>query len=646
MDTRSRKTSGFLAFLLFFVLLTGLLFTSALTVETLYSTQGHQVLYPKQMIQQSLQDLAHLLYDEPPLSGEVQEDLYYNLHYVVEQHDIYFNSDDDLKLTYDQFLQQYGSQGMMMLTWQQGETPQITYRGAYFLIDQKTITRETAEMAVSLLKLYFQEKVERLALVIDDQLAYNTPMYYSCTYFQESMNNLKICFYSSLCLFFITLAYGVFKRAPITAFNESLAQLTFNFWIEVKLGLGLVLTLMLFSLSLPLPLAVTVLFWGLYVLVNELHFYGLKPFHHNILNSAMKTVRLISGPYGYQKKWLTEFLLLVVFEVICAFILWSMMFSAFLGFMGILVFVLIFAAAFLVLFLYIRRMMLFMQDSAALAQQVENIRRGVLNESFELSEGSPLQPVSDNLEKIREGVSHQVEEQLKSEKLKIELITNVSHDLKTPITSLINYSDLLTKAEIQPEYARDYVRIITQKSVRLKNLIQDLFEISKAASGNLQMDLRKLEINGLLMQTLAELDEKIEASTLEFKIQYLDTPGYILADGGRLYNVFDNLITNAIKYSMENTRVYIQIERVEEQICISFKNIANYELKFDPGSLTERFVRGDVSRSTEGSGLGLAIAETFVTLMKGQIEVSADGDLFKIEIRFAELPQEPADFTA
>ena len=303
----------------------------------------------------------------------------------------------------------------------------------------------------------------------------------------------------------------------------------------------------------------------------------------------------------------------------------------------------IFAAAFLVLFLYIRRMMTFMQDSATLAQQVENIRRGRLNESFELSEGSLLQPVSDNLEKIREGVSHQVEEQLKSEKLKIELITNVSHDLKTPITSLINYSDLLTKAEIQPEYARDYVRIITQKSVRLKNLIQDLFEISKAASGNLQMDLRRLEINGLLMQTLAELDEKIEASSLEFKIQYLDTPGYILADGGRLYNVFDNLITNAIKYSMENTRVYIQIERMDDQICISFKNIANYELKFDPGSLTERFVRGDVSRSTEGSGLGLAIAETFVTLMKGQIEVSADGDLFKIEIRFAELPQDHAE---
>ena len=469
---------------------------------------------------------------------------------------------------------------MLTLTWQQGEVPQITYCGGYFLIDQKTITRETAEMAVSLLKLYSQEKVERLALVIPDQLAYNTPMYYSYTYFQESMNNLKICFYSSLCLFFITLAYGVFKRAAITAFNEALAQFTANFWIEVKLGLGLVLTMMLLSLWLPLPLSVTVMFWELYVLVNELHFYGLKTFHHNIFNSAMKTVRL-----------------LVVFEVICAFVLWTMMFSSFLGFLGILAFVLIFAAAFLVLFLYIRRMMMFMQDSAALAQQVENIRRGRLNESFELSEGSLLQPVSDNLEKIREGVSHQVEEQLKSEKLKIELITNVSHDLKTPITSLINYSDLLTKAEIQPEYARDYVRIISQKSVRLKNLIQDLFEISKATSGNLQMDLRKLEINGLLMQTLAELDEKIEASSLDFKIQYLETPGYILADGGRLYNVFDNLITNAIKYSMENTRVYIQI----------------------------------------------AIAETFVTLMKGQIEVSADGDLFKIEIRFAELAQESAE---
>ena len=630
------RSGGLLSFLIFFVLLSSLLFSAALTADILLPANRSAAMYPKEMIVRSLNDMAPLIAGEQNLSQQVREDLYYNLHYVVEEKEIYYNSADDLKMTYEQFVEQFADQGILMLSWVRGEMPEVRYSGSYFLIDQKTITDEIAQEAISILDLYSQQDVQRLAFVISDELAYNTPMYYANAAWQEASGNLKICFYSSLCLFFITIAFFIMRRQAITAFNEELAQTTGWLWIELKVLLLLILTTSALSV-LPLPLAVIGIFWLIYLCVNEFHFLGLKSLRHNLVNSLFKTIRAFSGQYGYQKKWIAEFALLVIFEVLCAFVLWTMMFGSFFGTGGLLLFLAVFTAAFAALFFYGRKMLRFMQDTATLAMQVENIRKGKLNEALELSEGSPLQPVSENLEKIREGVSHQVEEQLKNEKLKIELITNVSHDLKTPITSLINYSDLLMKAQIEPDYARDYVKIIAQKSLRLKNLVQDLFEISKAASGNLQMDLQQLEINGLLMQTLGELEEKIEASSLEFKVQYLDTSGMILADGSRLYNVFDNLISNAIKYSMENTRVYIRVEREDGQICISFKNIANYELNFDPGSLTERFVRGDVARSTEGSGLGLAIAETFVQLMNGTIEISADGDLFKIEVRFPEL---------
>lgn len=633
------KSSGFLSFLLFFILCSCFLLTSSLTAYSLYSQSGTEALYPRKMIDQALHDMAELLYAEEPLDQSVQQDLYYNLKYVVEENNIYYNSANDLKLTYDQFLESLADEGRLVVSWEQGQMPQVRYNGSYFLIDKKTITSDIAEQCVSILQLYTQDQVQRAAFVINESLAYNTPMYYSYAFFEESMNNLKICFYSSLCLFFVSMALVFLRWRQIAAFNESMAHYARWLWMEFKLILTLII-LLLCSSGLPLPVAVIALFWLGYLWINELHFNGLSLFSHNSVSSLLSYIRRISGTYGYQRRWLSEFLLLVAVEVICAFMLWSMMFSSFLGLGGILAFILIFGLAVILLFLYIRKMMNFMQDATELSKQVENIRRGRLKEQVMLSEGSLLEPVSEHLEKIKEGVSHQVEEQLKSEKLKIELITNVSHDLKTPITSLINYSDLLMKAEITPEYARDYVRIISQKSIRLKNLVQDLFEISKAASGNLQLDFQTLEVNGLLMQTLAELEEKMAASTLEFKVQYLEGPGFIMGDGSRLYNVFDNLISNAIKYSLENTRVYIKVEREADQLVISFKNIANYELTFDPGTLTERFVRGDVSRSTEGSGLGLAIAETFVNLMRGTMEVSADGDLFKIELRFQEIVPE------
>ena len=616
------------------------LFTASTTVYRIVFSEGIRALYPQDMIWHSMNAINTLLdQQDDEIKSSVQEDLYYNLHYVVQKDDVYFNSDKDLKMTFDQFVSKYQNDGKMMLIWQKDEMPQIFYRDRYFLISQQKIIEDISEMAMSVLQLYTRSDLNKLAFVIEDDLAYYTSMYYSYQNFLSMMNRLMVCFYSALCLFFITLAFSVLKRNSLAVFNETLAQFTMNFWIEVKVVLSLIFVMMSLTL-LPLPLSVPLLFWQGYLIINELHYYGFQPFQHNIVVSAREVIHMLSGDYRYERQWLFDFILLVLFEIVCAFVLWTMMFRSGLGIRGILVFVLIFSLAFYVLFRYIRKSMDFFRDTSALAMQIEQIRNGNLDYEVELSENSLMESVSEHLEKIREGVEQQVEEQVKNEKLKIDLITNVSHDLKTPITSLINYSDLLEKADIQPEYAKDYVKIISRKSLRLKNLVQDLFEISKAASGNLQLDMQQVEINGLLIQTLAELQEKIDASGLDFRVSYLPTPGVIEVDGGRLYNVFDNLISNAIKYSLANTRVYIQLFREEGDIVIQIKNIANYELNFDPESLTERFVRGDVSRSTEGSGLGLAIAETFVTLMKGTINISADGDLFKVDIRFREIDNE------
>ena len=214
--------------------------------------------------------------------------------------------------------------------------------------------------------------------------------------------------------------------------------------------------------------------------------------------------------------------------------------------------------------------------------------------------------------------------------MKTELITNVSHDLKTPLTSIINYIDLLKRENIEPESARDYVNILDKKSQRLKVLIEDLFEASKAASGAMELNISKLDIGQLLRQALGENDERFNEKQLEVKLNIPDEKIFINGDGKRLYRVFENLISNAVKYSLSNTRVYIDMSKNEEnEVTIVMKNISAYELNFDVNEITNRFKRGDSSRSTDGSGLGLAIAKSIVELHGGKFNIEIDGDLFK-----------------
>ena len=218
--------------------------------------------------------------------------------------------------------------------------------------------------------------------------------------------------------------------------------------------------------------------------------------------------------------------------------------------------------------------------------------------------------------------------------MKVELITNVSHDLKTPLTSIISYVDLLQKEEDLPEHVSDYIKILAQKSERLKNLIQDLFDLSKASSDNLNLDMEQIDLARLIKQTLADMEEPVKASGLTFRCNIPDDPVYIRSDGKKLYRVWENLISNALKYSLTGSRVFIDLTLDGKDAVATIKNTANYEMNFTEEEILQRFVRGDEARTTEGSGLGLSIAQSFTQICGGKFTIKIDGDLFKVELRF------------
>lgn len=258
---------------------------------------------------------------------------------------------------------------------------------------------------------------------------------------------------------------------------------------------------------------------------------------------------------------------------------------------------------------------------------------GKLNYKIDEKGRGHLRELAHDINNIKEGLRKSVENEMKSENMKTELITNVSHDLKTPLTSIINYIDLLKRENIESENARDYVSILDKKSQRLKVLIEDLFEASKAASGAMELNIARIDIGELLKQALGENDERFKESKLEVKLNVPEDKVFINGDGKRLYRVFENLLSNIVKYSLSNTRVYIDMLKEDDEVTIIMKNISAYELMFDTNEITNRFKRGDASRSTEGSGLGLAIAKSIVELHNGSFKIEADGDLFKSIIK-------------
>ena len=297
-------------------------------------------------------------------------------------------------------------------------------------------------------------------------------------------------------------------------------------------------------------------------------------------------------------------------------------------------FVFMIGAYLLLVFLYVRyKVAKVKKDYMRLFEITQALAQG----NFEVSVGEHLgyfDSLKDELATIQDGFGHAVERALVSERMKGDLITNVSHDLKTPLTSIITYVDLLKATGLSDEKRRQYLETLALKTDRLKTLIEDLFEVSKASSGNLQLDIREVDVVTLMKQTVLGLEDRLNEAGLILREGYPEAVIKMELDGGRMHRVFENLIINIVKYAMPGTRAYIDIIRTDDCVNIILRNISNHEIHLDMNDLSERFIRGEESRTTEGSGLGLAIAKSFVELQGGTFSVAIDGDLFKVMMSF------------
>lgn len=267
---------------------------------------------------------------------------------------------------------------------------------------------------------------------------------------------------------------------------------------------------------------------------------------------------------------------------------------------------------------------------------IREIASGNLNYQFPFRrfQGGDYQDMAENLSNIGNGLQRAVETSMRDERLKTDLITNVSHDIKTPLTSIINYVDLLKRENFEDPKIQGYLDILEMKSQRLKTLTEDVVEASKVSSGNITLEYMDVDLVEMLNQTIGEFSEKMEARQLKVIASLPEEPAVIHVDGRRMWRVLENIFNNAAKYAMPGTRVYADLKTEGKKICFSLKNVSEQPLNFSSNELTERFIRGDVSRSTEGSGLGLSIAKSLTEMQGGKFELYLDGDLFKVTIKF------------
>lgn len=295
------------------------------------------------------------------------------------------------------------------------------------------------------------------------------------------------------------------------------------------------------------------------------------------------------------------------------------------GFLVFMQLILVFLFAGIAIFLH-----RYLQHLEQIRDGVKRIKAGEINYQIPTNDSqNPLNLFAKDINSLSEGLEHAVDEMLKSEKLKTELISNVSHDIKTPLTSIITYVDLIKKEDVQPEKVKEYVDVLDQKSQRLKTLTDDLFEAAKATSGVMKMDATRIDLGSLVNQAIGEFSEKLEKSDLNVRNNVEGDSLYVMADGKLTWRIMENLLGNVSKYALAGSRVYIDATDTGNTILLTVKNISNTELNISAEELMERFTRGDQSRNTEGSGLGLNIAQSLATLQGGEFHVEIDGDLFK-----------------
>lgn len=451
-------------------------------------------------------------------------------------------------------------------------------------------------------------------------------------------------------LFILILILSFLFRRDRKLFETYLAHGLKWIWIEIKIIAMLVWSFLILSMLyedwFSLSLAACAAFFMLYLLGVDIS-HNRRIYRHNIVHSILKFV--LANKHGKHfeqieyRKYLATAGIIVGLGIAAVtvtlfswgrypFETWLPAFYTALAIAGLGT-LLWFAAA----------LRDDLKDYGILMDQIEKMYGGDLNAVNALPATSPLYSSAMQLNMIRDGIKIAVEEGIKSERTKVELITNVSHDIKTPLTSIISYVELLKAEPDLPPHVKDYIEVIAQKSGRLRYMIQDIFDVSKAATGNITLQPEYLSLDKLLRQTLADMDTLMEESPLQWRVQIPEEPFPVHVDGQKMYRVFQNLIKNAAQYALDGSRVYVTLTKRDGSACVTMQNISKHELTMDGESLTARFVRGDDSRSTSGSGLGLSIAKSFTEACGGTCAVSVQGDLFTAVITLPLIsPPEPA----
>ena len=485
----------------------------------------------------------------------------------------------------------------------------------------------------------------------------NSGSYYGTSSLYDTVRNLKqaknayiaqiVKFIVGLILLGIYLALRKYKKDG----DRAIAVCTGRIWIECKAGLvilviaggiaGLnnyidiyygwgyyeyaaeVLYPMMYSLFAN-PILVLVFFWTLYLFVNDYRYNKKKP-RKTLVKDIQKLLQTRNMEYPFQKKMIRKFspvmisgILLSVIAALACFVTGYYLYDDGGSFGVVLLLV---AMVVLVIVLLVGMMKQYASDNQVFASEIGRLVDQISNEA--------VQQLND----IQSGMDTALSERMKSERMKVELVSNVSHDIKTPLTSIISYVELMKQEENLPEDVKDYIRILDIKSQRLKSMVQDVFEISKAASRQLPVDLEDLDLGKLLRQTLADMEEQIEESSVTVKAQIPADAVMIHADGSRLYRVFQNLLQNALKYSLNGSRVFITLKTDSKTAKTTVKNISQDEIPSEI-DFTERFVRGDESRTDGGSGLGLSIARSFTEACGGVFGIEVDADLFVVTVEF------------
>lgn len=540
----------------------------------------------------------------------------------------------------------------------------------FHFFDREYTLEQALQIFERFTTLQYQPNMEeashlRLILAVCDTDSYSSYRLYRFHTIAENHQQVLIVFVGSLILFLITGVYNLLSRKSAGQMWQDYSRLALKLWMECKLIIVALCLYICYSYNL----------WGLnysmmrraasyeylwmylptgillYLFGKDLSLNKTEAWTHSLTGTIIRFIKeFVSGIKSYRKMLIL--CLLTLFSSLTMIIAGGIQLYIYdkyilkrvyiksidmllVSRMGWLLCIM--GVILLLVYAGLRR---FMRDANAISLKLSELRKGASKAPLTLPPFSLLRETVADLNAVEEGIEVAVEQRNRSNKMRVELITNVSHDLKTPLTSIINYADLLCEENLEGP-AAGYASALQAKAYRLKGMVQDVFELSKATSGNLPVEKTVLDLAKLLKQTLADMDERITESTLTFKLNITTEPIMIEADGEKLYRVFQNLIVNALQYSLENSRVHIQLTTENGYAHAKVKNTSRQELDFDPEEIIERFVRADSSRTTEGNGLGLSIVQSFTEACGGCFRISTDADMFTACVSFplAEVPQ-------